>query len=141
MSQVAEGRRVRLHFSLKLADGSVIDETRGGDPAEFVVGDGNLLPGFEAALLGAEAGEQRLVVLPPEHAFGEPNPENIRRMPRSAFAGMTLEPGTIVSFAEPSGSELPGVVKRIGPESVEVDFNHPLAGREILFEATIIAVE
>jgi len=130
-----------LHFSLKLTDGSVIDETRGGDPAEFVVGDGNLLPGFERALLGAQAGEQRMVVLPAEHAFGVPNPDNVRRMPRTAFAGMALEPGTIVSFAEPSGSELPGVVRRVEPESVEVDFNHPLAGREILFEATIITVE
>ncbi len=141
MSAVAPGRRVRLHFSVKLTSGEVIDETRGGDPAEFVVGDGSLLPGFEHVLLGLEAGEQRLVVLSPEHAFGEPNPDNVRRLPRSAFGRMELEPGTIVSFAEPSGSELPGVVRRVSDGFVEVDFNHPLSGREILFEASILAVE
>ncbi len=141
MSTVGPGMRVRLHFTLSLEDGAVIDSTRTREPAEFEVGDGNLLPGFEAALFGLGVGDTKLVVLAPRDAFGERLIGNVRELPASAFADMQVEPGTIVSFAEPSGSELPGVVEAINGDRVRVDFNHPLAGRNIRFEVQILAVE
>jgi len=143
---VCEGARVTLHFSLALPDGTEIDSNYGKAPATFRVGDGNLLPGFEAALMGAVQGASVSVVLPPEQAFGAINPENVQSFPRQRFAGLLanttdpVEEGTVVSFADAGGNEIPGVLRQIGELHVVIDFNHPLAGRDILFTADILSV-
>ncbi|MDP1756445.1 MAG: peptidylprolyl isomerase [Pseudohongiella sp.] len=143
---ISAGAKVTLHFSLSLPDGSEIDSNYGKAPATFKVGDGNLLPGFEAALMGAVAGDAVSVCLPPEQAFGAINPDNVQSFPRQRFAGLLanttdpVEPGTVLSFADSGGNEIPGVITQIGELSVVIDFNHPLAGRDILFKADIISV-
>lgn len=145
-TQIVVGARVTLHFSLELTDGSVVDSNFEDKPATFVVGDGNLLPGFEAALVGKRAGDSVVVRLPPDQAFGEHNAENVQRFPRQRFAGLLAntteptQPGTVVAFTDPAGNEIPGVLTEIGESHVEIDFNHPLAGRDILFKADIITV-
>lgn len=137
---IGAGKRVRLHFSLALADGQVVDSTRERpQPAEFTVGDGSLLPGFEKALFGLRAGDRRSVFIDAKRGFGEWSPDNQQTFMRTQFSGMVLEPGTVVSFADRAG-ELPGVVKALAEETVTVDFNHPLAGRDLVFEVDIIAV-
>ena len=134
------GDRVRLHFALHLESGEEIDTTRRSDPAMFTVGDGNLLPGFEAAILGMRAGDDAQILIEPEDAFGAHRTENVQTLRRDRFgADMTLEEGLMVSFSGPGG-ELPGVVREIMEEHVEVDFNHPLAGRRIVFDVSIIDV-
>lgn len=138
--RVALGSRVRLHFSILLASGEEIDTTRRGKPADFVMGDGNLLPGFEAALLGMRAGDDAQIALAPLQAFGEYNEANVRRLPRDQFEDFNLEEGLIVSFAGPGG-ELPGVVKKVYESSVLIDFNHPLAGRDVVFDVSLLRVE
>ena len=85
---VAAGRRVRLHFSLLLENGDELDTTRNGKPAECVIGDGNLLPGFERAIEGLKAGEGGQIPIAAEDAFGERNDDNVRRMPRDDIAGV-----------------------------------------------------
>src|SRR5690554_1768963 len=87
-AQIMAGARVTLHFSLALADGSIVDSNYDGEPATFMVGDGNLLPGFEAALEGRQAGDKISVLLPPEEAFGAHNEDNVQRFPRQRFAGL-----------------------------------------------------
>ncbi len=130
-----------LTFSLRLASGDLIDST-GSEPAVFCVGDGSLLPGFERVLFGMKAGEKEQWTLPPDSGFGPHLSENVRMLERSGFGNdIELSEGLIVSFADQQNTELPGVVKKIHGQQVEVDFNHPLAGREILFEAEILAVE
>lgn len=138
--RVVMGSRVRLHFSILLANGQEVDTTRRGKPAEFVVGDGNLLPGFEAALIDMRAGDDAQIPLAAAQAFGEHNDANVRRLPLDQFDDMQLEEGLIVSFAGPGG-ELPGVVKKIYERTVLVDFNHPLAGRDVVFDVSLLRVE
>ena len=134
------GDRVRLHFSLHLETGEEVDTTRRGDPAMLTVGDGNLLPGFEALLMGMQAGDDAQILLEPDDAFGARRSENVQRLRRDRFAAdMTLEPGLMISFAGPGG-ELPGVVREVMEEHVKVDFNHPLAGRRIVLDVSIIDV-
>lgn len=134
------GDRVRLHFALYLESGEEIDTTRRSDPAMFIVGDGNLLPGFEAAILGMRAGDDAQILIEPEDAFGPHREENVQVLRRDRFAAdMPLEQGLMVSFSGPGG-ELPGVVREVMEEHVEVDFNHPLAGRRIVFDVSIIDV-
>lgn len=143
---VGPGARVTLYFSLSLTDGTVIDSNYEAKPATFTVGDGNLLPGFEAALVDAVADQTIEVVLPAEQAFGDINPANVQTFPRQRFAGLLanttdpVEPGTVVSFTDSGGNEIPGVLKQVGELTVVIDFNHPLAGRDIVFKATIISV-
>lgn len=139
---VGQGTRVHLNFSLKLEDGSVIDSNFEGGPVDFVVGDDSLLPGFERILFGMEPGQSRQFIVSPEDAFGMPNPNNIQEISRDDFEDdMELQLGLVVSFADASGAELPGVIARIDEDVVAVDFNHPLAGRVIIFDVTIHNVE
>ncbi|TKA93521.1 FKBP-type peptidyl-prolyl cis-trans isomerase [Halopseudomonas bauzanensis] len=132
---------VTLHFTLKLPSGDVVDSTVGKAPATFKVGDGSLLPGFEASLFGLKAGDKRSFEVEPERGFGPGNPQNIQTVPRDQFNEMELEPGLLVIFRDAAGGEMPGVVKTIHDTVVEVDFNHPLAGKVITFEVEIIEVK
>ena len=143
---IQQGSGVSLHFALSLPDGDEIDSNFGGQAASFRVGDGNLLPGFEQALLGLKAGEEISVELPPEQAFGEINPDNRQSFTREQFQHildddvLPAQQGSVVAFKDPAGHELPGVIERIGEQSVTVNFNHPLAGKAIVFRARILTV-
>ena len=138
---IAQNSRVTLHFALILANGETVDSTFGKKPATFTVGDGNLLAGFENKLLGLRPGERRRFTVSPEEAFGQPNPANVQHFKRSNFAvDMELHEGLVISFADASKAELPGVVTRFDADEVVVDFNHPLAGRVIYFEVEVIDV-
>lgn len=138
---VGPGKRVTLHFSLLLDDGTEVDSTRRGKPATFIVGDGNLLPGFEEALFGLGRGDDEQLRIPPENAFGVPNPENLQQFPASQFADAEIEPGLVVSFRDAANSELFGVVQGREGDEVVVDFNHPLAGRTVIFDVSVLRVE
>lgn len=135
---IGPGTRVRLKFSLALEAGGELDSTP--KPVEFQVGDGNLLPGFESRLFGLFAGARRLFKLPPEEAFGKHDPKRVQVQPRANFPGMQLEEGLLLGFADPSGGEVPGLVAALSAETVTLDFNHPLAGRTVMFAVEIIDV-
>lgn len=132
---------VTLHFSVRLMDGTEMDGTFDREPATFVWGDESLLPGFEKALLGLKVGDKRSVFIDAENGFGVYNPDNIQPFQKKEFAeDLVLEPGVVVSFKDAAGAELPGVVSSLEDDWVMVDFNHPLAGRDLTFEVEIIAV-
>src|SRR5690606_14289799 len=135
--------RITMHFSIQLANGEVVDSTFvKGRPATFVFGDGNVLPHFEKCLLGLHAGDSRSFVLAAKSAFGDYNPANEHAIPRTQFAvDVSLQPGVVIAFQGASGEELPGVVKQINEQFVLVDFNHPLAGKEVVFAVEVISVE
>lgn len=139
---VSEGTRVFLNFSLSLEDGSEIDTNFSGDPVDFVIGDGSLLPGFERLLFGMSAGERHIFSVLPENAFGMPNNSNVQEVSRDQFDDEgELEMGLMFYFADAGGGEVPGLVVAIDEDWVTVDFNHPLAGRTILFDVLVHRVE
>lgn len=142
--KIQMGSRISLHFALLMPGGEEIDTTRRGKPAALTLGDGNLLPGFESALLGLSAGDDAQLIVPAEQAFGERVEANVRLLAKTLFAEFTseepLEPGLVVSFQAPDG-ELPGVVKAVYEDTVQVDFNHPLSGSDITFDVSILSVE
>ena len=143
---IAEKSRVTLHFALKLVSGEVIDSNFEREPVSFTIGDGNLLEGFEKSLLGMVAGQKSSRVIEAEFAFGISNPENIQRFRRHEIEPMVdegntvLEPGLILSFADAAKGELAGVVHSVEAEAVLVNFNHPLADKNIVFDVHIIEV-
>ncbi len=136
---VGPDREIKLHFAIHLENGDLIDSTFEREPVSFRYGDGNLLPGFERAMDGLVAGDHQHLRMLPEQGFGMHNPSNVQWLPRQQFSDMTLEPGLVVSFAASEG-ELPGVVRRVEGDQVELDFNHPLAGHTLLFEVKILNV-
>lgn len=143
-TRIAHGSRVALHFSVALENGIEIDNTRSrAEPVELVIGDGNLLEGFEKALLGLRAGDRRTVHLPPEDAFGQWNADNVQTFDTTIFyrtdSGIPAV-GTMMEFEDKGGGTLAGVVRSVGDDKVEVDFNHPLAGRNVVFEVEIARV-
>ena len=139
--RIGPGTAITLHFSVCLADGQLVDTTRERpQPPSFTFGDGSLIPGFEKALLGLKAGDRRSIVIPVKDGFGDWQQGNVQVFPRHQFTDTDLAVGLVVSFADKSKAELPGVVREIRGDEVVVDFNHPLAGRDLLFEVDIISV-
>ncbi|MBE1299354.1 MAG: FKBP-type peptidyl-prolyl cis-trans isomerase [Alteromonadaceae bacterium] len=142
VKKIVADSEVTLHFDLKLKDGSAADSTRvHNKPAKLTIGDGSLTENFEACLMGLSEGEKKSFTLPPEDAFGMPNPDNIHHMDRTKFGMDTpAEPGMIISFSQPGGVEIPGIVREVAGDSVTVDFNHPLAGQTVVFDVEILAI-
>ncbi|WP_070411066.1 FKBP-type peptidyl-prolyl cis-trans isomerase [Pseudomonas lundensis] len=135
--RIGQNTEVTLHFALRLENGDTVDSTFDKDPATFKVGDGNLLPGFEAAIFGFKADDKRTLEILPENAFGQPNPQNVQIIARSQFKDMELSEGLLVIFNDAANTELPGVVKVFDDDQVTIDFNHPLAGKTLTFEVEI----
>jgi FKBP-type peptidyl-prolyl cis-trans isomerase SlpA len=129
-------------LSIAFPDGAVVDNTFDDDPVSFTIGDGFLDEGLELALIGLKAGDHQSLTLMPGQAFGIPDSESIKLMPLSAFNDdMLLEPGVIIAFTSSEGEELAGTVREVSGNEVEVDFNHPLAGREIIFKVEVLSVD
>lgn len=140
VQRVGANKVVTLHFAVCLANGQILDTTRERDqPVSFTVGDGNLLEGFEKAIFGLKAGDKRSIVIEAKNGFGEWQEGNVQTFDRNLFADQ-LSVGLVVSFADKSKAELAGVVKELNESQVVVDFNHPLASRDLLFEVDIISV-
>ena len=132
---------VTLHLSLMLEDGTVAESTFEDEPLTFTMGDGTLEEGLELGLYGLKAGDTQRLVLQPGQAFGLHDPDKLHQLSRSEFSEeLALEPGVIIGFDTPAGEELSGTVVALTDEAVDVDFNHPLAGRVVAFEVEIITV-
>jgi len=138
---IGPGSEVLMHFTLSLADGTVADSSREGEPLRFVMGDGTLIEGLELVLYGLKKGDRQTLSIEPRDAFGYPDPDNVHTLPRADFPPeIGLEEGQIIGFSTPSGEEVPGAIRAIVDDHVEVDFNHPLAGHEIIFEVEILEI-
>lgn len=140
MSLVEAGSKVSLHFTLSMETGEVVDSTREKVPGDFKVGDGTLPKGFEQAVIGMEEGERKVHRITPEQAFGMPNPGNIQHFSTSQFADQELSEGLVISFSDAANKGLAGVVVEFDDDEVVVDFNHPLAGKTLLFDVEVLTV-
>jgi FKBP-type peptidyl-prolyl cis-trans isomerase SlpA len=139
---VGPGMRVRMHFALSLTDGTVAYSSFHEEPLVFEWGDGTLRPGLELAVLGLRAGDEQTLTLLPEQAYGRHDAALVHDMPRSDFPDL-IDPrvGQLIAFESPSGEETAGAILAVEDDRVRVDFNHPLAGREVVFRVQILAVE
>jgi len=139
---IGPGCAVSMNFKLTLPDGTVADASEEGEPLSFVMGDGTLIEGLEMMLYGMKVGEKECLSIDPRDAFGFPDEENMHSMPRSEFPkDLPLEPGTVIAFATPNGQEVPGTIKEVTGDTVMVDFNHPLAGFEVMFDVEILTIK
>jgi len=138
--KVTKGRKVLVHYRGTLDDGEEFDSSQGREPLECVVGDGELIPGFEKALLGMEAGQKKTVTLEPEDAYGAYEDELVVDGPRNAFPEGELQVGQSYTVHLRGGEEAVGRVLRIEKDTVALDFNHPLAGKRLTFDLHVVSV-
>lgn len=138
---VQKDSEVEIQFSLSLMDETLVESSQPDKNFCFKIGDGTFLPALENLLIGLEVGIQGVFQVPPEEAFGYAQPENIQTLPRTDFlADVTLKEGNVIGFNTPTGDEVPGTILSFNDKTVEVDFNHPLAGQYLIFDATIMKI-
>jgi peptidylprolyl isomerase len=149
MAQAQSGNKVKVHYTGRLEDGTVFDssECREDDcgcetgPLEFTIGEGNVIPGFENAVVGMSVGEEKTFTIPVAEAYGERVEEMVAQVPRSELpADMTPELGMQLEVTQEGGNTFPVVITEVTETMVTLDANHPLAGRALTFDIRLVEI-
>jgi FKBP-type peptidyl-prolyl cis-trans isomerase 2 len=141
MSEAKSGDTVKVHYTGTLADGSEFDSSRGQDPLEFTLGQGNMIAGFENAVLGMSPGEQKTITIPCEQAYGERNEQMTQTIPRQAIPDdIDLAVGMVLHAQSPEGQTVSFTVAGFDDAEVTIDGNHPLAGQDLIFDLELVAI-
>lgn len=142
INTVQPGCRVTMHYELRLTDETVVDTTRAGEPASFLIGSGEIIDLLEQRLLGLQSGDCRHFEISAKESQTAASEDAVQTLARSDFpSDMPLETGQVFGFSTPSGEEVPGVIVSVTDAEVIVDFSHPLAGRDLKFDVEILAIE
>lgn len=140
-----QNKMVGVDYKLTV-DGQIADQSRPGQPLEFIFGTGMLLPKFEAAIEGKEPGDKVSFTLEPKDGYGELIPEAVVDLPKEIFmvdgkvAEDILFVGSQVPMSDAQGNRMMGIVKEVGDQTVKMDFNHPMAGKTLNFEVEVVSV-
>jgi peptidylprolyl isomerase len=142
MRPAKQGDTVRVHYRGKLQDGSVFDETFDHEPLRFTIGGGQLIPGFEEAVVGMKPGDSKTTELPVEKAFGPYIEERVIEVPKNKFARWDEQPtvGERVPILQPDGSAIDVIVTEVTESKVTVDFNHPFAGQDLTIDIKLLEI-
>lgn len=141
MTQVKNGDKVRVHYHGKLNDGSTFDSSEGRAPLEFQVGSGQVIKGFDDALLDMKIGDKKTVLISAENAYGESSMQNVFEYPLENFPNdMQPEIGLQLHMSDNEGNNFPVVITAITETSVVLDANHPLAGKELTFDIELVEI-
>jgi peptidylprolyl isomerase len=135
------GDTVKVHYTGKLDDGTVFDSSVDRDPLEFTIGSGNIIPGFEQAVVGMTPGESKTEVIPNDQAYGPYMDEMVVIVDRRQMPGdLQPEVGQQLQIQQETGQVIPVVVTDISDGSITLDANHPLAGEDLTFEIELVAI-
>jgi peptidylprolyl isomerase len=142
MRQAKQGDTVRVHYRGKLKDGSEFDASFDREPLQFTIGGGQVIPGFEEAVVGMNPGDSKTTELPAEKAFGRYLEDMVVVVAKSQFAEWDLEPtvGEQMPIPQPDGSSVDVTVTEVTESEVTVDANHPLAGEDLTFDIELIDI-
>ena len=135
---VKTGDTISVEYTGKFDNGETFDTSRGRAPLKFTVGAGQLIPGFDAAVIGMLPGDTKTVTIKPEEGYGVHEPQRTTKMPRAGVPeGMEIHVGMAVQLADQAGNPIPALVTEITDEDVVLDLNHPLAGKTLVFDIEI----
>ncbi|MCI5098449.1 MAG: peptidylprolyl isomerase [Rhodobacteraceae bacterium] len=141
MTEVKNGDTVRIHYTGTLADGSVFDSSEGRDPLEFTVGARQVIEGMDSELPGMTVGEKKTLNIPCDKAYGPLNPAARQAIPREGIPDhIPLEIGTQLQMQSPEGQVLPVTVVEVDDATVTLDANHPLAGKDLIFDIELVSI-
>lgn len=133
---IEKNKVVTFHYTVFEADGGQAESSQGRDPLVILYGHGNIIPGLEKALEGKAAGDRVEVTVPPEEAYGERSDALLQRIPKKHFGDTKLVAGQMLVAQTQQGAR-PLKVLKVGMSVVDVDFNHPMAGKTLRFEVDI----
>ncbi len=141
MAQVKSGDTVRVHYHGKLTNGTTFDSSEGRDPLEFTVGSGQVIKGFDDAMLEMNIGDKKTVNIPVENAYGQRSDEMLMEYPMSEFpADMKAEVGMELHMSDNMGNVFPVIIAEVKEDKVVLDANHPLAGEDLVFEIELVSI-
>ncbi|SDN49931.1 peptidylprolyl isomerase [Desulfonauticus submarinus] len=140
MSKIAEGTQVSVHYTGKLADGTVFDSSEGREPLTFTIGQKQVIPGFEEAVAEMEVGEKKTITIPCEQAYGPKREDMIIDIPLETVPeDIPREVGQQILLRSPEGQEFPAFIVEVKEDALTIDANHPLAGEDLVFEIELVS--
>jgi peptidylprolyl isomerase len=141
MGQAKSGDTVTVHYIGTLEDGTAFDSSEGGDPLEFAIGSGNVIPGFEQAVLGMNPGDSKTVTIPSDDAYGPYLEDRVLVVERQQIpSDMPIDIGGQLQIQQEGGMVIPVIITDITDNEVTLDANHPLAGEDLTFKITLVSI-
>ncbi len=141
MTQAKAGDNVKVHYTGKLDDGTVFDSSAEREPLEFSLGSGNVIPGFEEAIVGMAPGESKTATIPPEQAYGPRRDELAIAVEKEQIpTDLAVEVGQQLQISQNNGQVIPVIVTDVSDSQVTLDANHPLAGQQLTFDIKLVEV-
>ncbi len=141
MTQAKNGDTVRIHYTGRLTDGTQFDSSQGRDPLEFQVGSGQIIKGLDDQIEGMEVGDKQTVTIPADAAYGEHRPEGVQTVPRAQIPeGVDTSVGSRLQATGGDGRTMTLTVIDTAEEEITVDANHPLAGKDLVFDVELLEV-
>ncbi len=142
MQQVKKGDQIKVHYHGRLTDGTIFDSSAGRQPLEFEVGSGMVIKGFDEGVTGMAVGDKKTISIPADEAYGPRQEEMVIEFPIKNFPpDITPEVGMTLQMHGDNGQELPVVITAINEESITLDANHPLAGKELVFDLELVDIK
>lgn len=138
---IQAGSMVAFDYTLTDESGHVIDTSKGKEPMHYVHGKGQIIPGLEKELAGMTVGSEKKVTVKPEDAYGPVNPQAFQEIPKDKLPPEALKVGAVLTATGPEGQRIPVRVHEIKENTVIMDFNHPLAGKTLLFDIKITEIK
>lgn len=141
MEKAQNGNNVKVHYTGTLEDGTVFDSSKDREPLQFTLGKGQLIKGFEDAVMGMSVGEAKTVKIPSDEAYGPRRDELLLRFDK-ADVPTSIEPreGLVLNLKDPSGRVMTAVIAEISEDSLTLDANHPLAGEDLTFKIDLVEI-
>ncbi len=137
--QAKKGDKVKVHYHGRLNDGTTFDSSQGRQPLEFEVGSGMVIKGFDDGVTGMSIGDKKTISIPAEDAYGQRQDEMVIEFPLNNFPpDITPEVGMTLNMHSENGQELPVVITNINEETITLDANHPLAGKDLIFDIELV---
>ncbi|MDH3228869.1 MAG: peptidylprolyl isomerase [Alphaproteobacteria bacterium] len=141
MSEAKTGDTVRIHYTGTLTDGSEFDSSSGGDPLEFTIGSGQIIPGLDREVAGMAVGDTKKVTVGADEAYGQRQPEAVQEVPRDAVPeGINLVVGNRLQATTADGGQMVVTIAAVSEETVTMDANHPLAGEDLVFDVELVEI-
>ena len=141
MQEAKNGDQVKVHYHGRLDDGSTFDSSEGRPPLQFQIGAGQVIKGFDDGVLGMKEGDKKTIHIPVHEAYGDKSPDMIIEFPRDQFPpDMSPEVGMQLNLRGQDGRSFPVVISDVKEEIVVLDGNHPLAGRDLIFDIEMVEI-
>ncbi len=138
---VKKGDKIKVHYHGKLSNGETFDSSEGREPLEFEVGSGMVIPGFDEGVTGMKVGEKKTISIPFAEAYGPQNPDMLVEMPKDRFPPeMEIEVGMPLVMSDQNGQQFQVTVTEVKEESIMLDANHPLAGKDLTFDLELVEI-